>query len=95
MVSAHIPRRTCIVCRKKDEQNSLVRIALCDGGVCWDKHRIIPGRGAYVCARPVCVQRVQDNYRRCLERAFRKGGVSWTVLEPSYVEHTESNLAGG
>jgi predicted RNA-binding protein YlxR (DUF448 family) len=72
-----------------------MRIALIDGEACWDKQRMLPGRGVYVCARPVCMQRVQDDYRRCLERAFRKGSVSWTVLEPSYVEHTESNFAGG
>lgn len=72
-----------------------MRIGLCDGGVCLDKQGILPGRGAYVCAKSTCLQRVKVNYRRCLERAFRKGGVSWMVLEPSYVEHTESNVAGG
>ncbi|HYB73993.1 MAG TPA: DUF448 domain-containing protein [Candidatus Sulfotelmatobacter sp.] len=50
----HVPRRTCIACRRQVSQRSLVRLVAVEGAV---RVSLGPGagRGAYVCASPVCL----------------------------------------
>jgi predicted RNA-binding protein YlxR (DUF448 family) len=52
---ARAPIRTCVGCRAAGPQAELVRIATVDGRAVADPRRRLPGRGAYVHARPACV----------------------------------------
>ena len=49
------PIRTCVGCRTAVAQAELVRIAVVQGRAVADPGRRLPGRGAYVHARPACV----------------------------------------
>jgi predicted RNA-binding protein YlxR (DUF448 family) len=60
-----LARRTCVVCRKTDEQEQLIRFGLQreqtqDGKEVWrltaDLRRRLPGRGVYVHRSPACLQ---------------------------------------
>jgi predicted RNA-binding protein YlxR (DUF448 family) len=51
------PIRTCIGCRKKATKWELVRIVRDESGrVSVDESRKNPGRGAYVCLNPQCIE---------------------------------------
>lgn len=51
------PIRTCIGCRKKATKWELVRIVRNESGrVSVDESRKNPGRGAYVCLNPQCIE---------------------------------------
>lgn len=54
-VPAPGPIRTCVGCRAPVAQAELVRIATVDGKAVADARRRLPGRGAYVHARPACL----------------------------------------
>lgn len=69
----HVPQRTCIACGTKAPRDRLLRIVLAGGVPMWDERRRMPGRGAYVCARPDCIDVATRNLRGCLSRAFRRG----------------------
>jgi predicted RNA-binding protein YlxR (DUF448 family) len=65
------PRRTCIVCRQVRAKADLVRMVCGDGGgVVVDREQVAPGRGAYVCPTPECLDRILVPGR--LARALRK-----------------------
>lgn len=53
-----IPERTCIVCRKKREKSSLLRIIRSDAGIETDFTGNRNGRGAYVCRNKACISRL-------------------------------------
>ena len=64
----HAPTRTCLGCRQRRPKRDLVRLVRrADGLVVVDASG--PGRGAYVCAEPGCVERVLKAGR--LGHAFR------------------------
>ncbi len=70
------PVRTCVGCRRRDEQTALLRVvAVRDEGTTsgWllraDERRRAAGRGAYVHRDPACLQRAID--RRAFGRALR------------------------
>ena len=46
---AHMPERTCRVCRKKVAKRELERWVLADGQLTLDKKQILSGRGVYTC----------------------------------------------
>ncbi len=46
-------------------------MVLQDGFVTLDHRMRLPGRGAYCCNNDRCLELVLDNYRHCLNRAFR------------------------
>ncbi|MBA3875081.1 MAG: YlxR family protein [Anaerolineae bacterium] len=54
----HIPVRTCVVCRQKDGKRALVRIVRTADGIQVDRTGKMNGRGAYVCDRKSCWERV-------------------------------------
>jgi predicted RNA-binding protein YlxR (DUF448 family) len=71
MTARHVARRTCIGCRRVGEQRSLLRLARrADGVVVVDVARAVPGRGAWVCGDPACVE--QAIKARRFAPAFRK-----------------------
>ena len=51
------PLRTCIGCRRKEEQALLLRISRNPGGeIALSQGKNRTGRGAYICPRPECVE---------------------------------------
>ncbi|WP_354180326.1 YlxR family protein [Arthrobacter sp. UYP6] len=72
--AAHVPQRTCIGCRKTDDQAVLMRLVAVntDGGriaVRVDEHRRMSGRGAWVHRGSACFAAALR--RRAFNRAFR------------------------
>ena len=66
-----MPFRMCVGCRQVRPKDVLVRLVRdADGAVTVDPRRRAPGRGAYVCADMVCVERALKGSR--LAHAFRK-----------------------
>jgi predicted RNA-binding protein YlxR (DUF448 family) len=64
------PLRTCLGCRQRRAKHALVRLVRrADGVVAVDAVAGAPGRGAYVCAEPGCVERALKSGR--LAHAFR------------------------
>lgn len=53
-----IPVRTCVVCREKAGKRALVRIVRTEDGIQVDGTGKMNGRGAYVCDRASCWERV-------------------------------------
>lgn len=65
------PRRTCVGCREVREKRQLVRLVRRpEGVVVVDRTGSVPGRGAYVCGDPRCVERLVKSRR--LAQAFKK-----------------------
>jgi predicted RNA-binding protein YlxR (DUF448 family) len=56
----HIPQRTCVACREVQAKGTLVRIVRTADGVFPDAKGKLPGRGAYLHARPECWQRMAE-----------------------------------
>jgi len=71
--SVHVPQRTCIGCRKKDDQAALMRLALesKEGtrAVQVDESRRMSGRGAWLHPEAACLATAVK--RRAFGRAFR------------------------
>jgi len=65
------PRRTCVGCRTRRAKPDLVRIAATPDGVRLDPHHDLPGRGAYVCPAPGCVENAAARDGKSLRRALR------------------------
>ncbi len=64
------PQRTCIGCRRVRAKAELVRLVRrADGMVGIDRAGAVPGRGAYVCSAPECVEQALKRGR--LARAFK------------------------
>lgn len=53
----HIPIRTCVVCREKDNKRTLQRIVRTPDGVMVDETGKMNGRGAYLCSNEKCWER--------------------------------------
>jgi len=61
--------RCCLACRKPGDRDELLRFVLGpEGELVFDGLRKLPGRGANLCATPVCL--LQARERRGFERAF-------------------------
>ena len=70
MSKGHIPIRTCISCGVKKNKNQLIRLTLDDKGkLVRDFSVSMPGRGAYICDLPVCMEKLFQNRR--LNKIFR------------------------
>ena len=61
------PVRTCVGCRRRAPQRSLVRFAAIDGRLA--AGRALPGRGAYTCRSRACFDAALR--RRAFARALR------------------------
>jgi predicted RNA-binding protein YlxR (DUF448 family) len=65
------PARMCIVCRAAGSPETLLRFARSpDGAVGFDVRARLPGRGAWVCATPSCLQKASDPKHGGFARAF-------------------------
>ncbi len=58
----HIPIRTCISCRTRQNKQEMIRLVLDERGLLADDpRRRKPGRGRYVCPKDKCIDALQDN----------------------------------
>jgi len=85
------PTRTCVVCRSSAAKGALHRIVRSpDGAVRYDPTGKAPGRGAYVCGRPGCLELAGK--RRALQRALRTADAA--EMERA-MEALRATLGGG
>ena len=77
-----IPVRQCLGCREHKPKPELIRVVRSpEGEVSLDFKGKKPGRGAYVCPDPACLQKARKS--RALERAFSAPlpDAVWAALE--------------
>lgn len=73
------PERMCMICRKKNDKNNLLRIVKQkDGSIFIDNSYNANGRGVYICNCDDCVRKAIKT--RALNRAY-KTEVSNTIYE--------------
>ncbi len=61
---AHIPQRTCVICRKKRAKNNLLRfILLPSNKIIYDLKQNLPSRGYYCCDDNDCLTKL-DRWRK-------------------------------
>jgi hypothetical protein len=81
-VPKKIPVRQCLGCREHKPKPELIRVVRSpEGEVSLDFKGKKPGRGAYVCPDPTCLQKARKS--RALERAFSAPlpDAVWAALE--------------
>ena len=82
----HIPQRSCIICREKQDKRQLTRIVYTPTGqVLVDPTGKQNGRGAYVCTRPEC--RHQLVHTKLLDQALK------TTISSEDKDHLSAQLA--
>ncbi len=70
MRTKHIPVRTCVACRTAGDKRGLLRIVRQpDGTAAYDPTGKGSGRGAYVCANPICIATARKQKR--LDRSLK------------------------
>jgi uncharacterized protein len=85
------PRRSCVVCRAAAAKATLHRIVRDPtGSVGYDPTGKAPGRGAYLCGGPACLQTA--GRRRSLQQALR---VNDTAAVAAAVESLRTALTSG
>ena len=84
----HVPVRTCVACRRRRPQHELVRIALTREGARADAQGMSPGRGAYVCPDPECVETASRRGAQRLRRALRGGSEADAVAALAQIAAT-------
>ena len=84
------PQRTCVGCRKQDEQHRLLRvvgvvsISGLPGAALPDPGRREPGRGAYVHPARSCMQIAE--HRKAFGRALRVGSNADTTAVMQWID---------
>lgn len=69
MKKRKIPMRMCVGCSEMKPKKELIRVVRSpEGDISIDLRGKKPGRGAYICRSPDCLERALKN--RMLERAF-------------------------
>lgn len=67
------PQRTCVGCRRTRAKAQLLRIARTPQGIHHDPHQRLPGRGAYLCRDPDCIEAARHRGGNAVIRALRGG----------------------
>lgn len=70
------PIRRCLACRRPLPKPELARVTVADGAVVIDPGARRPGRGAYLCARPECLDAALRRGGAAVARALRRPGVT-------------------
>jgi uncharacterized protein len=65
-----MPERSCIACRKKGEKGELIKLINGPQGIVIDYLEKLPGRGAYVCGEPACIDKALGSGQ--LSKALRE-----------------------
>lgn len=69
MQQKKIPMRQCLGCREQKPKKELIRVVRApEGGLSLDFRGKAPGRGAYICPRPDCLQKALKS--RAISRAL-------------------------
>ncbi len=55
----HIPKRICVICKKKDYKENLLRFVIIEGGIIFDIKQRLHQRGYYVCDENQCIQKLE------------------------------------
>jgi predicted RNA-binding protein YlxR (DUF448 family) len=85
------PQRTCVVCRSTTAKRTLHRIVRSPAGtVAYDPTGKAPGRGAYLCGQPACLDTAVR--RRSIQRARK---VTDTAAADTAVEALRNELWSG
>ena len=85
------PQRTCVVCRSTTAKRTLHRIVRTPAGeVAYDPTGKAPGRGAYLCGQPGCLDMAVR--RRSIQRALK---VTDTVAANAAVEALRNRVWSG
>jgi predicted RNA-binding protein YlxR (DUF448 family) len=50
----------CVVCQKREEKDKLLRFTFKDGHLLWDRKMRLGGRGAYVCRKWECLEKLKN-----------------------------------
>ncbi len=74
------PVRTCVGCRRRRPQDELLRLARTPWGIRCEAGRRLPGRGAYVCPDPNCIDMTSRRDAGALRRALRGGTADEATL---------------
>jgi len=56
--AGHRPIRTCVICRTKAEQQTMLNFFLLQGEIVFDLRRAVPTRKNYVCYNAACLQKL-------------------------------------
>jgi len=75
----HVPQRTCVGCRRTRPRADLLRLAATSDTIRFDARQRLPGRGAYVCPDPDCVDAAARRNGHAVLRALRGGTPEQTV----------------
>lgn len=67
---SHKPQRTCVVCRSRKEQDSLLSFILLPQGIVFDLRRRLQKRKYYLCQSRQCLMGLDKWERRQLKRRF-------------------------
>jgi predicted RNA-binding protein YlxR (DUF448 family) len=67
------PLRTCVGCRTVRPRSELLRLVAVGPALTVDPAARLPGRGAYLCPCPECLQRAGAKDGAALRRALRVG----------------------
>ena len=82
-----IPQRQCVGCRVMKDKKSLLRVVRSpEGEISLDFRGKKPGRGAYVCHDPACLQKARKS--RALSRALE------TAIPEEVYDAMEAELRG-
>ncbi len=85
------PQRTCVVCRSTTAKRTLHRIVRTPAGeIAYDPTGKAPGRGAYLCGQPGCLDMAVR--RRSIQRALK---VTDTVAANAAVEALRNRVWSG
>ena len=80
-----IPMRQCVGCREMKPKKELIRVVKSpEGQVSLDFRGKLPGRGAYVCPDPACLDKARKS--KALERAFAQ------AIPPEVYERLEEQM---
>lgn len=69
--AGHIPIRSCVTCKTKDDRKNLIRFAFIKNEIVFDLKRRIAARGYYVCDNNVCMQKL-DKWLNKRKKKSRK-----------------------
>ncbi len=69
MAGKKIPMRQCVGCRELKAKKELLRVVAEEAGAAIDPTGKKNGRGAYICADPVCLEKARK--ARGLERSLK------------------------
>ncbi|HPM04919.1 MAG TPA: DUF448 domain-containing protein [Candidatus Cloacimonas sp.] len=68
----HQPQRSCVVCKKKIDQNRLLNFFIMDCGIVFDTQRQLPGRKFYLCPAVSCFLALDKWRKRYQKRICKK-----------------------